>query len=153
PTGVNTSMRTFRDVNSYSRFVDGKLELQLTAENSYTFSTAAASAGFFKDLYLQADLQARPASAYWEAGLLGRGVRRLNNLQFYIYFVNSDAKWKVSLGEPGALKDLTDWQPLPMPGQAVATLGAMIKDNHLTLFYEGQPVGEVTDDTLTNAGT
>src|SRR5260221_4397347 len=50
PTGVTAAMRTFRDVNSYSRLVDGKLGLPLTAANAYTLSTAAATAGIFHDL-------------------------------------------------------------------------------------------------------
>ncbi|MEP7285660.1 MAG: hypothetical protein ABI947_07830 [Chloroflexota bacterium] len=154
PSGTNAPIRTWKLTNAFSRFVENKVEMQLTANNAYTFTTVADKLGVFKDLYMQADIEPQAAKSYWEAGLLLRSAKQNDVQQFYVFFVNSDNKWKLTFGQPGALKVIRDWQPLPTTTQSpVATLGMMVKGNQFTLFYNGQVIGEITDDTLGDPGS
>lgn len=151
PTGARSPMRVWREPNALAQFSEGKLRLQLTADNSYTFTTAD-KIGVFKDLYMQAEMQAEPISGYWEGGLLLRGTRRNNALEFYLFFINSDNKWRLAYGRPGGMAPIHDWTALPGTLQATSTLGAMLKGHHFILFYNGQPLSELDDETLGEAG-
>jgi hypothetical protein len=155
PSGTNAPMRTWQNPNSFSHFANNSLEMQLTADNSYTWTTVADRFGTFKNLYLQADVtSANPdPKSYWEAGLMLRGVRMADALQFYVFFVNSDGKWKLSLSQPGLLKDLSDWKVLPVTVQKTATLGLMVQENKLSVFYNGQLLTEVEDKSVMDEGT
>jgi len=97
PTFARATMRTWKQANALAQVSEGKLRLQLTTDNSYTFTTADRL-GIFKDLYMQANLEPEPLSGYWEGGILFRGTRRNNALEFYVFFINSDGKWKLSIG-------------------------------------------------------
>jgi hypothetical protein len=151
PTGANSPMRTWRNRNALAQFSEGKLRLQLTSDISYTWTTAE-KLGAFKDLYLQVDMHPEPASGYWEGGLLLRGTRRSNVLEFYVFFLNSDSKWKLAYGKSTGLITIQDWTSLPDRVQPDMTIGVMAKGNRLTLFYNAEPLGEVTDDKLADAG-
>src|SRR5258708_33232781 len=50
PSGMNAPMRTWRDASSMSHFVDGKLELSLNADSSYTWTNAGDKVGIFREL-------------------------------------------------------------------------------------------------------
>jgi hypothetical protein len=150
PTGANSPLRTWRNANSAAQLAQGKLRVQLTAENAYTWSTAD-KLGAFKDLYVQVELHPE-TSGYWEGGVLLRGTRRNNALEFYVFFINSDGKWKLSYGTAHGLSTIQDWTALPSPLRPDMILGVMAKGRQLSLFYDGQPLGDFTDDNLIGAG-
>src|SRR5258708_8504919 len=154
PTSANSPLRLWREVNSVSHYADGKLELQLVQDSSYTWTATVDRFGTFKDLYMQADLHSQQANSYWEAGLVFRSAKVDGNLEFYIYFINSDGKWKLVLSQPGGLKKISDWTDLPAKPQngTDANLAVLVKGPKFTLFYNRQPIGEVSDSTLTDAG-
>ncbi len=149
---TNSPLRTWHNANASASISSGKLRLQLTADNAYTWTTAD-KLGIFKDFYLQADFQPEQTGGYWEAGLLLRGVKRNNSLDFYLFFINSDNKWKFALGQPGSLITIHDWEPLPGGAQAgPVTVGALMKDNRISLYYNGSPLSDLTDDALKEPG-
>ncbi len=151
PTLARVSLRTWKQANALSQISNGKLRLQLTSDNNYTFTTADRI-GVFKDLYMQINMQPEPLAPYWEGGILIRGVRRDTALEFYLFFLNSDGKWKLSIGRANGLTDVQDWTPLPGGLQSQITPGIMAKDNRITLFYNGQPLTEIRDSALTDPG-
>jgi hypothetical protein len=151
PADARSPMRTWKDAAGVAQISEGKLRLQLTADNRYTYTTAE-KLGAFKNLYIQAEMRPEQSSGYWECGLLLRGVRRDSGLEFYVFFVNSEGKWKLAIGQPGGLKTLRDWTILPGTVQPDATLGMMIKDSQLTLFYNGRIIADLTDASLAGPG-
>lgn len=151
PTLARASLRTWKQANALSQIGNGKLRLQLTSDNNYTFTTADRI-GVFKDVYMQINMQPEPLSPYWEGGILIRGVRRETALEFYLFFLNSDGKWKLSIGRANGLTNIQDWTPLPGGLQSQITPGVMAKDSQITLFYNGQPLTEITDSSLADPG-
>ncbi len=151
PSGADSPMRTWRNANSASSIAQGKLRVQLISESAYTWTTAD-KLGSFKDLYMQVELHPEPVSAYWEGGLLLRGTRRNNALEFYVFFVNSDGKWKLAYGQPTGLSTIRDWSDVPGGLKPDMTLGVMAKGTQISLFYNGQPLGDFTDTKLGGEG-
>jgi hypothetical protein len=148
---ADSPLRTWRNPNSAASITNGKLRLQLTADSAYTWTTAD-KLGMFKDVYIQADFQSEQTGGYWESGLVLRGVKKDNALDFYVFFVNSDGKWKFALGQPGSLITIQDWQALPTSLTDSTTIGALLVGNKITLFYDNQPLTELTDDALAEPG-
>jgi hypothetical protein len=152
PSGARAPMRVWREPNAMSQIAEGRLHLQLLADSSYTWTTAERL-GSFKDLYYQVDMQPEPITRYWEGGLLFRGTRRNNAAVFYVFLVNSDGKYRLAVSQPGGLTAIQDWKALPSTAQRTVVLGLMAKGNQFTLFYNGQALAVLTDDTLSDPGS
>ncbi len=151
PIDERTPLRAWTEPNASSSLQMGKLRLQLQAEDKITWTTADRL-GTFKDVYLQAEVQIDQARDYWEYGLLLRGAARNNALEFYVYTVNSDGKWRFALSRADKLTPIQDWTDLPAKGQPQATLGIMAKGNRFSLFHNGQHIADVSDDSLAEPG-
>ncbi len=152
PTSANTPLHLWSDSNAVAHYADGKLELQLVAENAMTYSATLDRFGTYKDLYIQTAVHSKQPNTYWQAGLLFRSASRDGSVQFYVYFINSDGKWKLAISQPAGLKSIQDWTALPDKPQSDATIGILVKGNAITPFYNGQPIADLTDDTFSDGG-
>ena len=152
PGSANTPFHLWSDPTAVAHFADGRLELQLVAENAITYSATVDRFGIYQDLYVQATAHPKVPNTYWQAGLLFRAAKRDGAIQFYVFFINSDGKWKVAISQPTGLKAIQDWTALPDKPQADATIGVLVKGNTFTPFYNGQSLGDLTDNTFADGG-
>jgi len=70
--------------------------------------------------------------------LLFRGVNNNGVYNFYVFFINSDGKWKLAYSEPTGLRSIQDWTDLPSKPQTDANLAIMVKGKTFTPFFNGQ---------------
>ncbi len=152
PKSTNTPFRLWNATNAVAHYAEGKLELQLVGDKAYTYTSTTDRFGVYKDLFIQSDVHSQQTGKYWEAGLLFRGVNNNGVYSFYVYFINSDGKWKLAYSQPTGLKNIQDWTDLPAKPQSDANMAIMVKGKVFTPFYNGQSLGDVTDNTLSDAG-
>jgi hypothetical protein len=152
PKSTNTPLRLWTAPNAVAHYADGKLELQLVGDKAYTYTSTTDRFGDYQDLYIQADVHSQLPGKYWEAGLLFRGVTNNGVYNFYVFFINSDGKWKLAYSEPTGLRAIQDWTDLPDKPLSDANIAVMVKGKVFTPFYNGQSLGDVTDSTLADAG-
>jgi len=152
PKSTNSPLRLWNDTNAVAHYADGKLEIQLVGEKAYTYTSTTERFGAYKDLYMQTDVHSQQSGKYWEAGLLFRGNEISGIYNFYVYFINSDGKWKLAYSQPNGLKNIQDWTDLPAKPQDDANIAIMVKGKVFTPFYNGQALGDVTDGTISDAG-
>lgn len=152
PKSTNTPLRLWNAPNAVAHYADGKLELQLLGDKAYTYTSTTDRFGVYQDLYIQTEVHSQLPGKYWEAGLLFRGVTNNGIYNFYVFFINSSGKWKLAYSEPTGLKPIQDWTDLPDKPLSDASIAIMVKGKVFTPFYNGQSLGDVTDERLTAAG-
>lgn len=135
-----------------SQLESGKLRLQYTAEDRFTW-TLAEQLGAIQDVYIQTEVHIERQSVYSEYGLLLRGTLQNGGLAFYVFMVNSDGKYRFALSAPDKLTVLQDWTALNSPAASDATIGVMAQNDHFTLLYNGRVINVLSDGTLSKAGS
>ncbi len=134
-----------------AQFDTGKLRLEFTADNRFTWTTSE-QLGALPDVYLQADVHIERESVYSEFGLMIRGAVTDGGLSFYAFMVNNDGKYRFVYSTPARLTILQDWTALDAPTASDATLGLLAQSDRFALFYNGQRIASVSNGASVSPG-
>jgi hypothetical protein len=87
----------------------------------------------------------------WQTGLLARWQDPEN---YYLYSLNERGQWRFSVRSDGEERVIRDWSEHPaiVAGQTAFSLGLLANGVGFDFFYNGQPVGRLSDQTISEPG-
>jgi len=125
---------------------DGQLTLAIegNAEDGFAVSSGANR---LSDYYQQVGVEILENTGGW---IVHMTIRQRSARDYYLYSISDGGFWRATRVDGGTLTVLRDWtsHPAIRPGEATFDMGALANGNRLEMFYNGSPVGSVTDDTL-----
>lgn len=141
------SLEVDEDVDHY--YQSRQLHLFIDRENWLTISNSASASAANFLAEVEATQTAGP-----EVNEFGLAFRVVDADNFYAYFVSGNGYWNLSKFEEGDWITLSDW----MASDAIAGLGevnrlGVLADGEvITLFVNGEQVGQVTDGSFSEGG-
>lgn len=103
------------------------------------------------DFYVHVDVPELTGAQGWQVGLT---VRQQDEQNYYLYSLNDRGQWRFLVVTDEGERVIRDWSEHPaiIPGSITFSLGLLVNETGFDFFYNGQLVGRLTDDTLTDAG-
>lgn len=102
------------------------------------------------NFYAQVDVVEITGRNGWSAGL----TLRTQSSAYYLLTISSRGTWQffgVENDERNIIRDSTQ-HPAIVPGESTFTLGVLVNQAGFDVFYNGQIVGQIVDETITSAG-
>lgn len=128
----------------------GTMTIDLQGINQSGIVTVGAPAeSIFQDFYTTVDVNITGRSG-WGAGLT---VRHIDEQNYYLYSVDSNGLWSFTVYRNGTPRILYDQGRHPAITQrSQFSLGILVYDSLFEFFYDGQYIGTVIDNTLSDGG-
>lgn len=127
----------------------GYLNVVMSGAAQTSITALGDNTTVFDDYYTSVEVLVN-APRGWQAGL---SLRQRDDQNYYLYKINSDGQWRFSVLQAGTEVILQDWVRHPaVSGRPDFTLSALVNDNVIELFYEGEFIAEFTDSTFAQAG-
>ncbi len=110
-----------------------------------------AGSAILGDFYAQVNVANTQGQNGWVTGMT---VRQQDSDNYYLFSINSQGLWRFLLHTQQGDTTLRDWTPHPaiVAGEQSFTLGVLANGTVFDLFYSGQLIGQVRDETLSNPG-
>jgi hypothetical protein len=106
-----------------------------------------------KNFYLEATIEVKDCSG---SDLYGMIFRSPDNSGGYWFGVTCDGHYNLRVGDGGSLTTLiksVQGATIVAGANQTNRLGVMVRDNKITLYANGKPLGDSTDTTYADAGT
>ncbi len=109
------------------------------------------SSAILGDFYAQVNVANTQGQNGWIAGMT---VRQQNADNYYLFSISNQGLWRFLLHTQQGDTMLRDWttHPAIVAGEQLFTLGVLANGPVFDLFYSGQLIGQVRDETLSNPG-
>ncbi len=132
------------DLNSIWTLNNGEMVAHVLAP-SITSANAPCKVPVFDEVYIQSDLHIANTPPYYEYGL--EVYRSANANEYYAALFTSEGRWSVQYHNKDGWTPIQDWtdSPLIRPASSPVTIGLWAQDGTLSLYYNHQLVGRVTD--------
>lgn len=104
-----------------------------------------------KDFYAQMHIANVQGRNGWIIGML---FRQQADGRRYVVSVSVRGDWRLTVWENNQVRVLRDWatHPAIQAGSTVFTLGVLVKDQSIDVFYNNQMLASITDATIEDAG-
>ncbi len=131
-------------------FGDNRLALLLTGIQER--ASIMYSAETVRDHYLQVEVPEIIGADGWQVGLI---TRQQSGNTYYEYVLNQRGEWRFAVNTGDGQIILRDWSTHPaiVAGQTTFTLGLLAAETSFEFFYNGQLIGRIIDDTISEAGS
>ncbi|MCU0511978.1 MAG: hypothetical protein MUE40_05330 [Anaerolineae bacterium] len=128
---------------------EGNLRLTLEGADQTGIVSVGDRDAVYQDVYVRINVNLTWRND-WQVGLV---LRHQDEQNYYLFEVNSAARWRMVLVQNGEERLLQDWQPHPaLTVRPQFTLAALLNGNQIEVFYQDELIGRVVDDTLLAAG-
>lgn len=130
--------------------VDGRMFLELEGIKQTGHITASKSPQV-TDFYLHTDFSEISGRNGWRTGLI---FRQQDENHYYRVVINDQGFWQMEVVDGETVTVIRDWgtHPVIVAGVPEFELGILANENAFDVFYNGQFIGMVLDDTYPDAG-
>ena len=127
-------------------FENGELMLVLEGINE-TALIVDEDAPRLTDYYQQVNVEVTSASSGWT---VHKTIRQQSTQTYYLFSISDGGFWRLIRVDGNTETTLRDWvsHPSIRPGETAFDMGVLANNGGLTLFYNGSPLGNITDDAL-----
>jgi hypothetical protein len=129
---------------------DNRMALVLTGAQQRGIATPADDTTW-GDFYAHVEIPELSGAQGWQMGLVARWQDADN---YYLYSLNERGQWRFSVRSDGTDRVIRDWSEHPaiIAGQTAFSLGLLANGSGFDFFYNGQPVGRLSDQTISEPG-
>jgi hypothetical protein len=129
---------------------DNRMALILTGPQQRGIATPTTD-DRWGDFYAHVEVPELAGAQGWQIGLAARWQDAQN---YYLYSLNNRGQWRFLVRSGGEERVIRDWSEHPaiIAGQSAFSLGMLVNGAGFDFFYNGQPVGRLSDQTINEPG-
>lgn len=99
----------------------------------------------YQDFILEAQVELDKDQGYGSGGFL---LRQADDHNYYLFLISSRGQFRFDVVFNGHPRALIPWTPLPDPWKGSGTVSILARSDHFQFFWEGEWVGEASDDQV-----